>query len=244
MELDNHVMNTAMATNSFVIPESADLVMKLRTFGVHYEPIGAQIVMIENLPRYVFSNAKPFTSKDLFKLEDDETVSDEIKNYIKRRYLTLCSFAFMFQIGNECVIDENNRLIPINLSYKNQLTIFQNDNGIYPPYLVTEITNSVYKSLDVLEESKNITFEQKNDIIEKYQNQLDFDDLILDEVDFGTVLEKCKNVTFAQKINIIKKYQNQVNFDDLPENVEIGTCCWCLGECKPESQTCGRCIRF
>jgi hypothetical protein len=185
MGINNHVMNIEMATNSFVIPAFGDLVMKLRTFGVHCDPIGAKIEMIENEPHYVFSDVKPFTSEDLFNLESDENVSDEIRNHIKRQYLTICSFAFMFQIGNDCVIDKYNRLIPINLSHEDQLTIFQNDIELYPPYLVTEIINAVYASLDVLEKCDNITFDQKINIIENYQEQLDVDDLILLDVELG-----------------------------------------------------------
>jgi hypothetical protein len=52
--------------------------------------------------------------------------------------------------------------------------------------LVTQITDDIYECLNKLEGYESITSNKKWDLIDKYQDRLDHDDMILEEPEFGT----------------------------------------------------------
>jgi hypothetical protein len=161
------------------------ILAKMRVFGI-YAPDEDKIMYGRGLatPHYCVSHVKSrFDEHSFAALDSEETINDSTKKSIKIQYLKICSLAFMFGIGKDCVRDRYNRLIPINLAAQNQRNIFQN-NGAYSPSLVSEVARDVYDRLHQLQEYKIITSDQKWRLIDRYQEQLDRDDLILEEIDF------------------------------------------------------------
>jgi hypothetical protein len=125
-----------------------------------------------------------FNEDSLTALDSDDAISDSTKKAIKTQYMKICSLAFLFGIGKECVRDKYNRLIPIDLAAQNQRNILEN-NGAYSPRLVSEIADDVYDRLNKLEDYEIISSDQKRELISKYQDQLDHDNLLLEEPEVG-----------------------------------------------------------
>lgn len=162
--------------NSVLVPTNDGddaILLKMMNFGI-FTPNEAKVKYHGSDYYCVADVIAQFNENDL--VDDRE---------LKVQYLKICSFAFLFNIGHECIKDKYGRLIPINLTSSNRACIFQNMSGIYDPPLVSEIVDEVYHRLDKLEEYNIITNDQKEAMIERYQDQLDFDDLILKEEEFG-----------------------------------------------------------
>lgn len=163
----------------------ACILMKMRLFGL-FTPDEATVTYHGN-SAYCISHVKSrFDEDSLAALDSEEAISDATKKDIKTQYMKICSLAFLFGVGKDCVRDTYNRLIPINLSPQSQRNILENSNGTYSPRLVSEITDDVYDRLNKLEDCQIITSDQKWELISKYQDQLDHDDLILEEPEVGT----------------------------------------------------------
>ncbi len=174
------------AINCILVPVNEfdyGILAKMRVFGI-FAPDEDKVMYGRGIatPHYCISHVKSRFDEDSFAALDKETIDDSTKKAIKTQYLKICSLAFMFGIGKDCVRDKYNRLIPINLVDQNQRNIFQNNNGTYSPRLVSEITEDVYGRLHELQEYKIITSDQKLQLIDKFQEQLDHDDLILEEM--------------------------------------------------------------
>lgn len=165
------------------------ILAKMRMFGI-FAPDEDKVLYGRGIatPHYCISHVKSRFDEYSFAALDAEEISDSTKMTIKAQYLKICSLAFMFGIGKDCVRDKYNRLIPIDLASRNQPNIFQNNNRAYSPRLVSEITEDVYDRLHHLQECKIITSDQKWQLIDKYQEQLDIDDLILEEIDLEQLL--------------------------------------------------------
>lgn len=161
------------------------ILAKMRVFGI-FAPDEDKVMYGRGLatPHYCIAHVKSRFDEDSFAALDSEEINDSTKKAIKTQYLKICSLAFMFGIGKDCVRDKYNRLIPINLAAQNQRNIFQNNNGTYSPRLVSEVARDVYDRLHELQEYKIITSDHKWYLIDRYQEQLDRDDLILEEIDF------------------------------------------------------------
>ena len=176
------------AINCTLVPvnELDDAILtKIRLFGI-FSPDEDKVVYGRG-DHYCISHVKSYFDEDsLVALDSEESISDATKKNIKTQYMKICSFAFLFGIGKHCVRDKYNRLIPIDLSAQNQRNILENNNGMYSLSLVSEITDDIYERFNKLEEYDIITLTQKWDLINKYQEQLDHDDLILEEPDVGT----------------------------------------------------------
>lgn len=165
--------------------EDTSILFKMRMFGI-ITPDEEKVTYKGNEYYCIAHTASRFDEDSLATLCSEESISSSTKKVIKTQYMKICAFAFMFGISKDCVRDKYNRLIPIDLSSQVQHNILENKNGAYTPNLVTEITDDIYERLDNLEESDTITSDQKWDLINKYQDQLDHDDLILEEPDVGT----------------------------------------------------------
>ena len=181
------------AINCTLVPvnlNDASILTKLRVFGI-FAPDEDKMIMYgrsggRSEMHYCISHVEARFDEDSLAALDSEEASDSTKKAIKTQYLKICSFAFLFGIGKDCVRDKNNRLIPIDLTVQNQHNILENKNGTYSPHLVSEITDVVYDHLDKLKNYEIITSDQKWELISKYQEQLSHDDLILKEPEFGT----------------------------------------------------------
>jgi hypothetical protein len=180
------------AINCTLVPvnelDDASILIKMKVFGI-FTPDEDQVIYGRGdsaRHHYCVSHVRSqFNEYSLATLDSDESISDSTKKAIKTQYLKICSLAFLFGIGKDCVRDKFNRLIPIDLTSQNQRNILEN-NGTYSPRLVSEITDDVYERLDKLEEYEIINSDQKWELISKYQDQLDHDDLILEEPEVGT----------------------------------------------------------
>ncbi len=172
-----------MAINCTFVPVSFNedheesILRNMRLFGIT-TPEDDNKVMYKTKEYYCIPFSHVF---DVASVDDEEAIKRETKNLIKTNYMKICSFAFLFNIGNECVRDKYNRLIPTDLSSQDKSQILQNNNGMYSPKLVKNITDDVYARLDKMEEYEILTSDQKWDLINKYQEQLDRDDLIIEE---------------------------------------------------------------
>jgi hypothetical protein len=177
------------AINCILVPvnelEDASILTKMRVFGI-FTPDEDDKIMYSARYHYCVSHVRSHFNEDsLTTLDSDEAISDSTKKAIKTQYMKICSLAFLFGIGKECVRDKYNRLIPIDLTTQNQRNILENNNGTYSPRLVSEITDNVYECLNKLEDHEIISSDQKWELIIKYQDQLDHDDLILEEPEAG-----------------------------------------------------------
>lgn len=157
----NSIMNTTMNT---INEQDASILAKIRMFGI-FTP-----------DERVSHTVSRF---------DAAALKDEDSDSIKTQYMTICSLAFLFGFGKDCVRDKYNRLIPIDLAAQNQRNILKN-NGAYSPRLVSEITDRVYENLNKLEDNEMISSDEKWELTNKYQDQLAHDDLILEEPEIGT----------------------------------------------------------
>ena len=181
------------AINCTLVPvnelEDASILTKMRVFGI-FTPDEDKVMYGRGdsaMYHYCISHVKSyFDESSLAALDSDESINSVTKKSIKIQYMKICSFAFLFGVGKHCVRDKYNRLIPIDLTVQNQRNILENNNGEYSPRLASEITDNVYDCLNKLEECDIITSSQKWELISNYQEQLDNDDLILDEPEFGT----------------------------------------------------------
>jgi hypothetical protein len=176
------------AINCTLVPvnelDDASILTKMRVFGI-FTP-DEDKVMYGRGYHYCVSHVRSHFDEDsLAALDSDDSISDSTKKTIKTQYMKICSLAFLFGIGKDCVRDKYNRLIPIDLTAQNQHNILEN-NGAYSPRLVSEITDDVYERLNKLEDYEIISSDQKWELISKYQDQLDHDDLILEEPEVGT----------------------------------------------------------
>lgn len=154
------------------IPKDDSIIRKMKVFGI-FTPDDEKTTYKGN--EYFLIKKSPLW--EISMLSDE---SSEIKEHLKRQYLKICSFAFLFKIGKACIRDNYNRLIPIDLNFQNQHSILEN-NGQYSKYLLEKIVTEIYSSLDLLETFDHITREEKWEIIHRFQERLDFDDLVLDE---------------------------------------------------------------
>lgn len=169
--------------------DDASILTKMRVFGLFTPDEDMVMYGCGDSARqyYCISHVKSrFDENSLASLDSEEAINDSTKKAIKTQYMKICSLAFLFGIGKDCVRDKYNRLIPIDLSAQNQRNILENNNGTYSPHLVSEITDDVYDRLNKLEEYEIITSDQKWELISRYQDQLDHDDLILEEPEVGT----------------------------------------------------------
>jgi len=180
------------AINCTLVPvnelDDASILTKMRVFGIFTPDEDKVMYGRGDSARYHYcvSHVRSHFNEDsLTTLDSDEAISDSTKKAIKTQYMKICSLAFLFGIGKECVRDKYNRLIPIDLTTQNQRNILENNNGTYSPRLVSEITDNVYECLDKLEDYEIISSDQKWELISKYQDQLDHDDLILEELEVG-----------------------------------------------------------
>lgn len=174
--------------NCTLVPVSNDdiLLNKMWIFGID-TPNREGVVNFNGQDYYCVAYYRShFTEASLAALDSEEAISAETKKYIKKQYMKICSFAFLFGISKDCIRDKYNRLIPVDLSSKNQHTILSNNNGMYSPSLVAEVVNSIYESLNVMMEDNIITRDEMWELIDKYQDQLDFDDLIIAEPETST----------------------------------------------------------
>ncbi|UUT40574.1 hypothetical protein [carnivorous sponge associated iridovirus] len=180
-------MNAINCTLTPVYNEDHDasILYKMRIFGI-VTPDEDRVTLKGRDYYCVTHTRTPFNEESLMALDSEEAISDSTKKDIKTQYMKIRSFAFLFGIGRDCVRDKYNRLIPIDMTPQDQRNILENNNGIYSPHLVSEITEDVYKRLDKLDEYEIINSDQKWDLISKYQDQLDHDDLILEELEVGT----------------------------------------------------------
>ena len=181
------------AINCTLVPvnelDDASILTKMRVFGIFTPDKDTVMYGRGDSARqhYCISHVRSrFDEDSLTSLESEEATSDATKKAIKTQYMKICSLAFLFDIGKDCVRDQYNRLIPIDLTTQNQRNILENNNGTYSPHLVSEITDDVYARLNKLEDYEIITSDQKWELISKYQDQLDHDDLILEEPEVGT----------------------------------------------------------
>jgi hypothetical protein len=154
------------------IPDDNTIIKKLKVFGI-FTPDDEKTMYKGN--EYYIIKKSPLWEISMLSNE-----SSEIKEHLKKQYLKICSFAYLFKIGKDCIKDKYNRLIPIDLKYKNQDSILQN-NGQYSEYFLEKIVTEIYSSLDLLETHEHITRDEKWAIIHNFQERLDFDDLVLDE---------------------------------------------------------------
>lgn len=178
-------MNTIDCTLVPVANDDDSILFKMRVFGI-FTP-DEDKVTLKGQEYYCVSYSRThFTEDSLAALEVEEFISGTTKKAIKTQYLKICSFAFIFGIGKDCVRDKYNRLIPVDLTPQDQHTILENKNGMYPPRLVSESTDDIYGRLDNLEDYNTLTSDQKWGFISKYQDQMDHDDLILEEPEIGT----------------------------------------------------------
>lgn len=181
------------AINCTLVPandlDDASILMKMRVFGLFTPDEDTVMYGRGDSARqhYCISHVRSrFDEDSLVALDSEEAISDATKKAIKIQYMKICSLAFLFGVGKDCVRDKYNRLIPIDLTTQNQRNILENNNGTYSPRLVSEITDDVYDRLNKLEKYEIITSDQKWELIRKYQDQLDHDDLILEEPEVGT----------------------------------------------------------
>ena len=180
------------AINCTLIPvnelDDASILTKMRVFGIFTPDEDKVMYGRGNSARYHYCISHVMSRFDENNLAalNDEDISDSIKTFIKTQYMNICSLAFLFGIGKDCVRDKYNRLIPIDLTSQNQSNILNNNNGTYSHRLVSEITDHVYECLNKLEDCEMISSDQKWDLISKYEDQLDRDDLILEEPEIGT----------------------------------------------------------
>lgn len=186
MEESKFNMNAIDCTLVQVNVNDASILMKMRLFGL-FTPDEEDRVTYRGKSTYCISHVKSrFDEDSLAALDSEEAISDDTKKSIKTQYMKICSLAFLFGVGKDCVRDKYNRLIPINLSPQSQRNILENNNGTYSPRLVSEITDDVYGRLNSLVDYDIITSDQKWELISKYQEQLDHDDLILEQPEVGT----------------------------------------------------------
>jgi hypothetical protein len=178
-------MNAIDCTLTPVSNDDASTLYKMRVFGI-FTPDEDKVTMKGQEYYCVTYSRAHFNEDSLTTLESEESISDATKKAIKTQYMKICSFAFIFGIGKDCVRDKYNRLIPVDLFPQDQRIILENNNGMYPPYLVSEITDDIYDRLNKLEESNVLTSNQKWELISKYQDQLYHDDLFIEEPGFGT----------------------------------------------------------
>ena len=162
----------------------ASILTKLVVFGISTPD--EEKVTYKGQEYYCVPARSHFTKDSLAALDLEEGISPDIKNAIKTQYLKICSFAFLFNIGNNCVRDKYNRLIPIDLSSQEQHSILVNNDGICLPHLVDEVADKVFESLGKLREYDIITRDQNYNIMDKFQKQLDLDNLIGELPEVGT----------------------------------------------------------
>lgn len=173
--------------NCTLIPanDDASILNKMMVFRISTPD--EDTVMYGAKQHYCISHVKSHFDEDSLAALESEAIDDFTKKIIKIQYMKICSFAFMFGIGKDCVRDKYNRLIPIDLTAQNQRNILENNNGTYSPSLVSEITNDIYAHLNKLEEDYDlITSNQKWELINKYKDQLDQDHLFREKPKFGT----------------------------------------------------------
>lgn len=222
-------MNTIDCTLVPIYDDS--ILFRMRMFGI-FTP-DEDKVTYKGCDYYCVAHTRRFDETSLIGLDSEEGISRETKKAIKSQYMRICCFAFMFNIGKDCVRDKYNRLIPIDLSPQDQQCVLENNNGIYSPRLVSEVTDDIYKRLDELEEYDVLTSDQKWELINKYQEQLDHDDLILEEPEFSTCCccgEPCNSCSqtcgacprngrlMAWGMGLIDKEGNAVETDAISED--------------------------
>lgn len=173
---------TAINCTLVQVNNDSSTLFKMRVFGIVTPD--EDVVTYRGCDYYCIAHTQSFNETVLADIDSSEDISEIIKNNIKTQYMKICSFAFLFGIGKDCVMDKYNRLIPIDLSHQDHNNILIN-NGKYPPHLVTQITDDIYECLNKLEGYESITSNQKWDLIDKYQDKLDHDDMILEEPEFG-----------------------------------------------------------
>lgn len=169
--------------------DDASILTKMRVFGIFFPDEDKVMYGRGDSARYHYciSHVRScFDEDSLATLDSEEAINDFTKKTIKIQYMKICSLAFLFGIGKDCVRDKYNNIIPIDLTTQVQNNILENNNGTYSPRLVSEITYAIYEHLDKLEDYEIITSEQKCDLINKYQEQLDHNDLILEEPEVST----------------------------------------------------------
>lgn len=159
-----------------------DILLKMRIFGIVTPDTDKVIYKGHNY--YCVPSESYFNLDSLSALDFEEKISSTTKKSIKCQYMKICIFAFMFKIGNACIRDKYNNLIPIDLAPQEQNFIIQN-NGLYSPRLVTEVTNKVYDYLAKLVDYEIIDSENESIFINRYQDQLYEDGLEIEYPDVG-----------------------------------------------------------
>jgi hypothetical protein len=153
-----------------------ETITKIKAFGISF-PVENKVTM-NGVEYYCIPRLARFNYNSLLALRSDKNTNQETLTSLKRQYMHICSFAFMFGISKDCVRDVNNRLIPTNLDRQHQYTIIQNYDGLYSESLTSDILDNVCSSLTNLMDQCIITYNERIDIIERYDTQLIRDNLI------------------------------------------------------------------
>ena len=124
-------MNAIDCTLVPVNNNDASILTKMRVFGLFTPDEDTVIYGRGDSARrhYCISHVKSRFDENSLAALDSEEISDATKKAIKTQYMKICSLAFLFGIGKDCVRDQYNRLIPINLSPQNERNILENNNG-------------------------------------------------------------------------------------------------------------------
>jgi hypothetical protein len=171
-----------------LVPVTIDdaILQKMKKFNI-VTPDKYDIASYQKREYYCVPKQSFFTIESLKTLESDYGFSKEEKEILKTQFMKICSFAYIFNVSNKCVRDKYNNLIPVDLSAQEQQSILtiENITNIYSTKLTTEIVNQIYTYIDKLLQFELITYDDRMDIIDKFQEQLTKDGFIQEIPEYG-----------------------------------------------------------